>query len=166
MGDVLSKAAHSVGSIVGNAVAAPIKTIFGRSCKELCSGPWDVVCFIEHLCVTKLIELFLICVLCYIALLFLFLLFKLGICQCIGKSLCNMCWLACETYWRALGHICCFMWYKISSTERVYHGRRRFQDFEAEYSLSDISYDYSSHHLGTSTKRILLRERTEGPPFI
>ncbi|KAK3444808.1 hypothetical protein EUGRSUZ_A00749 [Eucalyptus grandis] len=96
------------------------------------------------------------------ALLFLYLLFKLGICQCIGRSLCNMCWLACETYWRALGHICCFMWYKISSTKRVYRGRRRFRDFEAGHSLSDISYDYSSHHLSASRKRKLLRERTEG----
>ncbi|KAL3753376.1 hypothetical protein ACJRO7_000726 [Eucalyptus globulus] len=163
MGDVLSKAAHSVGSVVGNAVAAPFKTIFGGSCEELCSGPWDVVCFIEHLCVTNLIKFLLICVLCYIALLFLYLLFKLGICQCIGRSLCNMCWLACETYWRALGHICCFMWYKISSTKRVYRGRRRFRDFEAGHSLSDVSYDYSSRHLSASRKRKLLRERTEGP---
>ncbi|XP_030515408.2 uncharacterized protein LOC115729104 [Rhodamnia argentea] len=163
MGGVLSKAANSVGAAVGNAVAAPFKTIFGGSCEELCSGPWDVVCFIEHLCVTNLIKLLLICVLCYIALLFLYLLFKLGICQCIGRSLCNMCWAACETYWHALAHICCFGWYKITSTKRVYRGRHRFRDFEAGHSLSDITDDYSSRHLSTSRKRKLLRERTEGP---
>lgn len=163
MGDVLSKAADKVGAAVGNAVAAPFKTIFGGSCDELCSGPWDVVCFIEHLCVTNLIKLFLICVLCYIGLLFLYLLFKLGICQCIGRSLCRMCWVACETYWRALGHICFFVWYKITSTKRVYRGRRRFRDFEAGYSLSDITDDYSSRHLGESRKRRLLGERIEGP---
>ncbi|KAI6698682.1 hypothetical protein NL676_018801 [Syzygium grande] len=74
-----------------------------------------------------------------------------------------MCWITCETYWRALGHICCFVWYKTSSTKRVYRGRRRFRDFEAGHSLGDISYDYSSRHLSASRKRKLLRERTEGP---
>ncbi|KAI6698681.1 hypothetical protein NL676_018800 [Syzygium grande] len=33
MGDVLSKAANSVSSVVGNALAAPFKTIFGGSCE-------------------------------------------------------------------------------------------------------------------------------------
>ncbi|KAK9929903.1 hypothetical protein M0R45_026973 [Rubus argutus] len=48
-------------------------------------GIWFV--FIEHLCVSNLFKLLMILVLCYITLLFFYLVLKLGIFQCIGKSL-------------------------------------------------------------------------------
>ncbi|KAL9341316.1 hypothetical protein Peur_067535 [Populus x canadensis] len=50
MGSVVSQAANGIGGVLGNAFAIPIKTLFGVSCEDVCSGPWDLICFIEHLC--------------------------------------------------------------------------------------------------------------------
>jgi hypothetical protein len=94
-------------------------------------------------------------------LLFFYLLFKLGICQCIGRSLCKMCWAACETYWFALEDITCFLWHKLKNTKRINRRRRHhYQDVELGYSSSDES-DFSDnyHHLNVSRKRKSVRER-------
>jgi hypothetical protein len=94
-------------------------------------------------------------------LLFFYLLFKVGICQCIGRSLCKMCWAACETYWFALEDITCFLWHKLKNTKRINRRhRRRFQDFEMGYSSSDDS-DFSDKYgnLNLHTKRKTARER-------
>ena len=94
-------------------------------------------------------------------LLFFYLLFKLGICQCIGRSLCKMCWAACETYWFALEDITCFLWHKLKNTKRINRRRRRhYQDVELGYSSSDES-DFSDNyrHLNVSRKRKSVRER-------
>ncbi|KAM6562831.1 hypothetical protein CsatB_022829 [Cannabis sativa] len=159
MGSVISHAANGVGGLLGSAITAPFKTVFGHSCEDICSGPWDVVCFIEHLCVSNLLRFLLILILCYITLLFFYLLFKIGICQCIVKSLCKMCWAACEAYWFALEDITCFLWHKLINTKRVNRRRRRrrrlqrrrFHDIEQGYSTSDDETDsssgYSNHHL-------------------
>lgn len=72
------------------------------------------------------------------ALMFMYLLFKVGIFQCIGRSLCKMGWAACETYWYALEDISCFLWHKLKNTKRVNH-RKRFQDVEVGYSSSEES---------------------------
>ncbi|XP_062110929.1 uncharacterized protein LOC133822569 [Humulus lupulus] len=154
MGSVISHAANGVGGLLGDAITAPFKTVFGRSCEDICSGPWDVICFIEHLCVSNLLRLLMILVLSYITLLFFYLLFKVGICQCIVKSLCKMCWAACEAYWYALEDITCFLWHKLMNTKRVNRRRRRpqrrrFHDIEQGYSTSDEtdSSEYDNHHL-------------------
>ncbi|XP_041014314.1 uncharacterized protein LOC121257387 [Juglans microcarpa x Juglans regia] len=161
MGSVISKAANGIGGVLGNTFVAPLKTIFGASCEGVCSGPWDVVCFIEHLCVSNLVKLLMILVLCFIMLLFCYLLFKVGICQCIGRSLCKMCWAACETYWFALEDITCFLCHRLKNTKRINRWRRhRFQDIELGYSSSDES-DLSDNylHLDVSRKRRSVRER-------
>ncbi|KAK9229928.1 hypothetical protein WN944_022894 [Citrus x changshan-huyou] len=54
MGTVISKAASGIGSVLGTAFVAPFKSIFNGSCEDVCPGPWDIICFIEHLCVTNL----------------------------------------------------------------------------------------------------------------
>ncbi|KAK4774471.1 hypothetical protein SAY86_009406 [Trapa natans] len=162
MGNLISHAANGIGDAVGSAFSAPFKSVFGASCDEVCAGSWDIVCFIEHLCVSKLVKFLLIAGLCYVVLVFFFLLFKLGICQCIGRSLCKMCWAACETYWHAVGDILCFFWRKLINTKRVYGGKRRSRDPEVGYrSLDDeeenvISRDHC--HVGASNKRKLYRE--------
>ena len=94
-------------------------------------------------------------------LLFFYLLFKLGICQCIVRSLCKMCWAACETYFFALEDISCFLWHKLKNTKRINRRRRRrFQDVELGYSSSDES-DFldNYHHLNVSRKQKLVRKR-------
>ncbi|KAJ7952082.1 Protein HAPLESS 2 [Quillaja saponaria] len=159
MGAVISKAANGVGGVLGNAFVAPLKSIFGRSCEDVCSGPWDVVCFIEHLCVNNLVKLLMILVLCYITLLFVYLLFKVGICQCILRSLCKMCCAACEAYWFALENITCFLWHKLKNTKRV-NRRHCYRDVELGYSSSDESgFPGNYGHLHFSRKRKSFRGR-------
>ncbi|KAJ0008415.1 hypothetical protein Pint_30745 [Pistacia integerrima] len=159
MGTIISKTANGVGGVFGNAFSAPCKAIFGRSYEGVCSGPWDIVCFIEHFCIANLVKLLMIFGLCYIILWFCDLLFNLGICQCIIRSLCKMCCAACETYWYALEDITCFLWQKLMNTKRRNrHGRIR--DVELGYSSSDES-DFSSecHHFSSSRK--CYRERKQ-----
>lgn len=72
MGSVVSQAANGIGGVVGNAFAVPIKTLFGVSCEDVCSGPWDLICFIEHLCVSDLLKLLMILALSYMSNLFVF----------------------------------------------------------------------------------------------
>ncbi|XP_062025977.1 uncharacterized protein LOC133742326 [Rosa rugosa] len=165
MGIVISKATDGLGDLLEKTFLSPFKTMFDGSCQE-CSGPWDLVCFIEHLCVSNLLKLLMILVLCYITLLFFYLVFKLGIFQCIGKSLCKMCWAACETYWFALHDICSFVWYKLRNTKRVNHRRRRhlrrhqFRDIEQGYSSSGDNELWDNYrNLNVSRKRKSLSRR-------
>ncbi|XP_058097839.1 uncharacterized protein LOC131242897 isoform X2 [Magnolia sinica] len=120
MGTVISKAANGIGATLAATFVAPIKTIFGASCEGVCSGTWDLTCFIEHLCVSNLVKLLMVLGLCY-----------------IRRSLCKMSWAACKTYWYALGDISCFLWYKLKNTKRIYRRRRHFPDVEEGYSSSE-----------------------------
>ncbi|XP_057453979.1 uncharacterized protein LOC130745638 [Lotus japonicus] len=163
MGSAISKGAHGLGNAIGNAFTTPFKNIFGASCEDVCSGSWDLICFIEHLCVSSLVKLLIILVLCYITLLFFYLFFKLGICQCIGRSLCKMCCAACEACCFAIGDITCYLWHKLINTKRVYRGRRRrqrFRDVELGYSStdeSDPSWNYRHDQVVRETKSLRKR---------
>ncbi|KAF6141744.1 hypothetical protein GIB67_027922 [Kingdonia uniflora] len=160
MGAVIGKAANGVGVILGNTFIAPIKTVFGGSCEGVCAGTWDITCFIEHLCVSNLVKLLMVFGLSYITLMFFYLLFQLGVIQCIGRSLCKMGWAACETYFIALEDITCFLWHKLRNTKRVYR-RRRFQDVEEGFSSSDEDSNSSENYerLSVTRRHRSVRER-------
>ncbi|XP_031105820.1 uncharacterized protein LOC116010518 [Ipomoea triloba] len=158
MGDVLSKAADGFG----NALAAPLKAMLGGSCEEVCSGVWDITCFITHLCVSDLMRLFMILVLCYITLLFFYLFFKLGICQCVGKSVCKMYCSACKAYWSALGCMTCFFWHKLTNVKRVNRRRRRRRHFpDVETSESSTSGGGSDRDASVSRKRKVITKEMD-----
>ncbi|KAM5579802.1 hypothetical protein ABKV19_009525 [Rosa sericea] len=113
-----------------------------------------------------MVDLFLNIFSFFSALLFFYLVFKLGIFQCIGKSLCKMCWAACETYWFALHDICSFVWYKLRNTKRVNRRRRRhlrhcqFRDIEQGYSSSGDNELWDNYrNLNVSRKRKSLSRR-------
>lgn len=95
------------------------------------------------------------------ALLFFYILFKVGICQCIGRSLCRMCCAACEAYWFALEDITCFLWHKLKNTKRINRRRRcHFQDIEQAYSSSDEnSFSDNYHHLNFNRRCNVSRRR-------
>ncbi|CAL5090123.1 unnamed protein product [Urochloa decumbens] len=136
MGSAVSSAANGLGTLVGNAVAAPFRALFGASCEGVCSGTLDLPCFIEHLCFSSLARLLAILVLTYFVLLFVYLLCKLGIVKCVAKNACKMVWIPCSACCRALGGACCVLWRKVRDTKRVYRGRRgRRRDIE----LGDLS---------------------------
>ncbi|GAV73705.1 hypothetical protein CFOL_v3_17188 [Cephalotus follicularis] len=133
-----------------------LRLFLAHPASDICTGSWDFVCFIEHLCVSNLVKLLLILALCYIILMFCYLLLKVGICQCIARSLCKICWASCETYWFALEDTTCFLWHKLKNTKRV--SRRRFRDVETGYSSSESDFTDNYHHLSVDRKRKLLRE--------
>lgn len=160
MGAAISKGANGIGTVLGNAFVAPIKSVFGGSCEGVCST-WDIVCFIEHLCVTNLLKYFAMLGVCFIILLFFYLMFEVGICRCIARSICKMCWAVCETYWFLFEDITCFVWHKLKNTKRVNRRcrhRRHFRDVELgcssdEESVSlEVDQGFNTRKLSTKRK--------------
>ncbi|CAN6165995.1 unnamed protein product [Urochloa humidicola] len=137
MGSAISSAANGLGSLVGNAVAAPFKALFGASCEGVCSGTWDLPCFLEHLCISSLVRLFVVAILTYIVLLFGYLLCKLGIVKCVAKNAFKTVWIPCSACCRALCGACCLLCQKVRDTKRVYRGRRARRPDDVE--LGDLS---------------------------
>ncbi|XP_075666083.1 uncharacterized protein LOC142635921 [Castanea sativa] len=133
-----------------------VSSVLTLICGGVCSGPWDVVFFIKHLCVSDLVKLLMILVLCYIMLLFFYLLFKLGICQCIGRSLCKMCWAACETYWFALEDITYnYHHLKVSRKRKSVRKRRKDRLRGSLYpSTRHSSHSHNHHHVRLKTREV------------
>ncbi|KAE8804991.1 hypothetical protein D1007_19013 [Hordeum vulgare] len=125
MGSVVGTAASGVGALVGDAVAAPFRALLGASCEGVCSGTWDMACFLEHLCVASLARLFMVIVLTYVVLFFAYLVCKAGIVRCVAKNACKVAGAACSGCCRAMRGASCFCWRRLRDTKRVYHGRRR-----------------------------------------
>lgn len=69
---------------------------------------------------------------------FITLLFKLGICQCVVKSICKMSCAACAAYCFAIGEMVSCLWHSLTNIKRVRHRRKRLGDIEA------TMYDYPS----------------------
>ncbi|RLM84390.1 uncharacterized protein C2845_PM04G09340 [Panicum miliaceum] len=120
MGSVVSSAANGVGTLAGNVVSAPFKVLFGASCESVCSGIWDLPCFIEHVCISSLLRLFVVIIVTYIVLLFGYVLCKLGIVKCVAKNAFKMVWKPCSACCGVLG----LLWQKVRETKRVHRGRR------------------------------------------
>ncbi|CAN6213898.1 unnamed protein product [Urochloa humidicola] len=141
MGSAISSAANGLGTLVGNAVSAPFKALFGASCEGVCSGTWDLPCFLEHLCVSSLVRLFVVAILTYIVLLFGYLLCKLGIVKCVAKNAFKMVWIPCSACCRTFCGACCLLCQKVRDTKRVYRGRRGRRGDDVELGeLSTSTY--------------------------
>ncbi|CAL9241187.1 unnamed protein product [Arabidopsis halleri] len=147
MGNAIGKASTDIGGFIGNIFTAPFKATLGRSCLDVCSGPWDLACFIEHFCLPDIAKLVLMSSLCFLILMFITLLFKLGICQCVVKSICKMSCAACAAYWFAIGEMVSCLWHSLTNIKRVRHRRKRLGDIEA------TMYDYPSDGESSSSDR-------------
>ncbi|KAK1325879.1 hypothetical protein QJS10_CPA01g00068 [Acorus calamus] len=90
---------------------------------------------------------------------FFYLLFKVGVLQCVGRSVCKMTWAACNAYWNALEDMSCFLWHKIRNTKRVYH--RHVQGIEDGFSSStdDVSSESFNRPRYVRRQRRSVRER-------
>ncbi|XP_078182838.1 uncharacterized protein LOC144576349 [Carex rostrata] len=158
MGAAVSRAASGLGEVLGNSVTAPFKALFGANCDGICAGTWDIPCFIEHLCLSSLFKLFMVCILSFITMFFVYLLFQVGILQCVCRNCFKMSCVTCKAYFNAMEEISCFLWYKLRNTKRVY--RHRFADLEEGFS-SSYSDDSSSESRSTRVyrRRRSVRER-------
>jgi hypothetical protein len=72
-------------------------------------------------------------------LLFLYLLYKLGICECISQCLCRMVWACLASCFRAWEYCFIFLWVKLRKLKRVHREHRR--DIEDEFDTSDEEDD-------------------------
>ncbi|KAL5197087.1 hypothetical protein ABZP36_000599 [Zizania latifolia] len=130
----LAAAVNSLGTLLGNVVAAPFRRFFDASCEGACSGIWDVACFIENVCIGSFVaslgRLLMLLILSYITVVFVYLVCKVGIIQCVVKSACKVATAACCSYCHALGATTCFLWRKLRDTKRVRRRRRRRDDVE------------------------------------
>ncbi|ONK56251.1 uncharacterized protein A4U43_C10F5670 [Asparagus officinalis] len=123
---------------VGNLFGAPLNFLSGKSCSSVCGSTWDIICYVENFCIANLLKLAAVLALLYIVLLFLYLLHKIGICYCIGRSICKMTWACFTSCFSSCEHGCMFLWYKIKNVKRVHRDRMR----DIEDYLSSSSEDY------------------------
>nr|CAB3452762.1 unnamed protein product [Digitaria exilis] len=153
MGSVVSSAANGLGTFVGNAVSAPFRALFGASCEGVCSGTFDLPCFIEHICISSLVRLFAVLAVSYAVLFVVFLLVKIGVVKCVAKNAFKMVWKPCWACCRALGGACGDLCDKVRDTERLYRGRRRRRrDVElGELSVTSITDDMASSSPSSSS---------------
>lgn len=79
---------------------------------------------------------------------FITLLFKLGICQCVVKSICKMSCAACAAYWFAIGEMVSCLWHSLTSVKRVNRRRKRLHDIEA------ANYDFPSDEESSSSESL------------
>lgn len=79
---------------------------------------------------------------------FITLLFKLGICQCLVKSICKMSCAVCATYWFAIGEMCRCLWNILANTKRVNRRRNRLRDIEA------ATYDHPCDNESSSSDNL------------
>ncbi|KAK6277293.1 hypothetical protein POUND7_017616 [Theobroma cacao] len=144
MGNVISSFFSGFTDAIAKLFGSPIDFLAGKSCSSVCGSTWDFICYIENFCVANLLKLIMVLVLSYIVLLFFYLLYKVGICQCIGHSLCRMVW-ACMACWFSFCEFCCtFFCFKLLKVKRINRGRRRVREyrFDTGDEHDDESFSY------------------------
>ncbi|KAL6639419.1 hypothetical protein ACP70R_023149 [Stipagrostis hirtigluma subsp. patula] len=148
MGSVVGTAANGAGTFLWNVGTWPFKTVFGRSCKDICSGAWDFLCFLENICLPSLVRMLVALIVLFCA---VYLAFKLHIVRCVTKITCKAAWRTCSGCCHALCGACCYLYRKVRDTKRVRRGRwggRHWPDVEegelsSSYSDTDFSDDDS-----------------------
>ncbi|KAJ0026154.1 hypothetical protein Pint_08136 [Pistacia integerrima] len=125
MGSVISSVLSGFGNVLGDLFGDPLDFLAGKSCSSVCGSTWDFICYIENFCLANLLKLAIVLALSYFVLLFFYVLYKLGICWCIGHSLCKMIW-ACLATWFSFWEYCCtFLCVKLIKFKRSNQHRRR-----------------------------------------
>ncbi|XP_022768142.1 uncharacterized protein LOC111312276 isoform X2 [Durio zibethinus] len=92
------------------------------------------MCYIENFCVANLLKLVMVLVLSYIVLLFFYLLYKVGICQCIGHGLCRMVWGCISCWFSFWEYFCTFLCFKLRKVKRINRRRRRVKEYQFDTS--------------------------------
>lgn len=125
MGNAIGSFLSGVGNVINNLLGSPLNFLSGKSCSSACGSTWDFICYIENFCVAHLLKLAMVSVLFYFVLLFLYSLYKLGICQCFARTLCKTVWACFATCFFAVEHGCTFLCYKLPKLKRKYRKRKR-----------------------------------------
>ncbi|XP_052189981.1 uncharacterized protein LOC127799801 [Diospyros lotus] len=126
------------GQVLDKLLGSPLDFLTGKSCSTSCGSTWDFLCYIEHFCVAHLFKMAMVSILFYFVLLFFYSLFKLGICQCVGRSLCKLVWAAFASCFSLVECSCRFLCYKLPRLKRKHRRPRRdIEEFDICSSSSD-----------------------------
>ncbi|KAG4147703.1 hypothetical protein ERO13_D05G239100v2 [Gossypium hirsutum] len=146
MENVVSSVFSGFIQAIGKLFRSPLDFLAGKSCSSICGSTWDLICYIENFCVANILKLIMVLVLSYIVLLYLYLLYKVGICQCIAHGLCRMVW-GCISCWFSSWEFCCtFLCHKLRNIKRIDRRRRRPRQRKrvTDTSEDDESFSYGS----------------------
>ncbi|XP_027149798.1 protein HAPLESS 2 [Coffea eugenioides] len=162
MGNVVGSVLGGVSEVLGKLLGHPLDFLSGKSCSSKCGPTWDLTCYIENFCIAQLLKLGLVVVLLYFVLVFFYLSYKLGICQCICHIICRSIWACCATWFSVLEFCCTFLCSKLDKHNR--RRRRRRRDIEAsaitsEDDLNDDEDDHGGRFTNQATKHISKRRK-------
>ncbi|XP_019051578.1 PREDICTED: uncharacterized protein LOC104587554 isoform X1 [Nelumbo nucifera] len=163
MGNIIRSFVSAFSNAVSDMFRAPVDFLTGKSCSTVCGSTWDLICYIENFCIANLLKMLMVLVLFYIVLLFLYLLYKMGICSCVGRSLCKMTWAFCVTCFSAWEYGCTFLWVKLRRIKRM--NEEHIRDIEEEYNSSgyELEDESISYHVprGIEVRRTLSHRSRE-----
>ncbi|XP_022891868.1 uncharacterized protein LOC111406721 [Olea europaea var. sylvestris] len=140
MGNVVGSFFSGFSQVIGKLLGHPLDFLAGKSCDTVCHSTWDFTCYIENFCIAQLLKLAMVATLFYFVLLFFYLSYKLGICQCICHTLCRTTWACFATCFSTLDFCCTYLCFKLKSVKRT--RRRQRRDIEKELSTSTSEEDY------------------------
>ncbi|KAL4280093.1 hypothetical protein GQ457_03G032420 [Hibiscus cannabinus] len=147
MDKVISSVFSGVGNAIGKVFHSPLDFLSGKNCSSVCGSTWDLICYIENFCVANILKLIMALISNYsftgfAVLLYLYLVYKVGICQCIAHSLCRMAWKCISCCFSSLQLCCNFLCNKLRNVERI--DRRRKRVIETQFDSSEDCED-SNH---------------------
>ncbi|XP_054799373.1 uncharacterized protein LOC129303854 isoform X1 [Prosopis cineraria] len=156
MGNVIESFASGIGNVIGKIFGSPIDFLSGKSCSSTCGPTWDLMCYIEHFCIANVLKLALIFVLVYIVALFIYLLYNLAKCACVGVTICRSIWACLSCWFHLWERICTFLCVKLCNfkRKRFTKGERYCNTSEQDYEEVNPSYyDRGSKEVNRSFSR-------------
>ncbi|KAL3513652.1 hypothetical protein ACH5RR_026369 [Cinchona calisaya] len=160
MGNVVGSVFGGFSEVLGKLLGHPLDFLSGKSCNSKCGPTWDFTCYIENFCISQLLKLALVVVLLYFVLLFFYLSYKLGICQCICHTIFRSIWACCATWFSILECCCTFLCSKLDKHNQK--RRRRLRDIEALATTSEdvADDDYGEESFtNQASKHVTKRQR-------
>ncbi|CAL9154083.1 uncharacterized protein LOC103994288 [Musa acuminata AAA Group] len=159
MGNIVSSLVSGFVKVVGDLFGAPVDFLSGKSCSSVCGSTWDLICYIENFCIANLLRLLAVVALLYVVLLFLYLLHKIGFCQCIGRGACKMlraCFMSCFS---TCEYACMFVWFKLKNVKQM--KEERLKRMEQDYGSTSSDDDLEESVLYARTLRSLSKRSRE-----
>lgn len=150
MGNVIGSFFSGLAAGVNKLLGSPLDFLAGKSCSTVCGPTWDLFCYIDNFCVSHLVKLATVSVLVYFVLLFFYLVFQLGICQCICHTICKVMWACCATCFSIIEYGCTCLCYKLPRLRRKH--RRHKRDIE-DFSPSSTDEEYYDEEIIGNKRR-------------
>ncbi|XP_031503806.1 uncharacterized protein LOC116266642 [Nymphaea colorata] len=127
MGNIFSSFFTGFGDAIGNLFQSPLDFIKGKSCSSVCGVTWDLICYIDHFCIVNIVKLVMVLALTYLIMLFLYLLYKVGIVDCVCRNICEMIWSFFTSCCSTLEYCCLILRDKMARVKRM----KRVQEIES-----------------------------------